>query len=121
MVYYVEDDKNIRELTLYALEQAGIEAEGFADARSFLSACEERVPDAALLDIMLPDSSGLDILARIRADEELGQMAIMMLTARDSEADIVGAFDAGADDYLAKPFGMREMVSRVRALLRRVS
>lgn len=121
MVYYVEDDKNIRELTLYALEQAGIEAEGFSDAESFLVACKERIPDAALLDIMLPDSSGLEILARIRADEELGSMAVMMLTARDTEADIVGALDAGADDYLAKPFGMREMVSRVRALLRRVA
>ena len=119
LVYYVEDEKNIRELTLYALSQSGIDAEGFGDDVSFRRACDERIPDAILLDIMLPDTSGLEILKRIRATPELSEVPVMMLTAKDTELDTVTALDAGADDYLAKPFGMMEMVSRVRALLRR--
>ena len=119
LVYYVEDEKNIRELTLYALSQSGIEAEGFADDVSFRRACDERVPDAILLDIMLPDTSGLEILRRIRSTPGLSEVPVMMLTAKDTELDTVTALDGGADDYLAKPFGMMEMVSRVRALLRR--
>ncbi len=119
MVYYVEDDRNIRELTLYSLTQSGIEAEGFADDVSFRAACERRIPDAILLDIMLPDVDGLEILRRIRSTPALRDVPVMMLTARDTELDTVRALDAGADDYLSKPFGMMEMVSRVRALLRR--
>ncbi len=119
MVYYVEDDRNIRELTLYSLTQSGIEAEGFADDVSFRAACEGRVPDAVLLDIMLPDTDGIEILRRIRSTAALRDVPVMMLTARDTELDTVRALDAGADDYLSKPFGMMEMVSRVRALLRR--
>ena len=119
MVYYVEDDTNIRELTVYALTQAGIEARGCADDAEFRQACAEQAPDAVLLDIMLPDTDGLAILARIRHTKELSDIPVMMLTAKDSELDTVRALDGGADDYLAKPFGMMEMVSRVRALLRR--
>lgn len=119
MIYYVEDDTNIRELTVYALVQGDVPAQGFEDAASFLAACEKQIPDAALLDIMLPDKSGLEILAHIRSTPELETLPVMMITARDTEADIVAALDAGADSYLAKPFGMREMVSRVKALLRR--
>ncbi len=119
MVIYVEDDKNIRELSVYALGQGGIEAIGCADDAEFRRACAERTPDAVLLDIMLPDADGLDILARIRKTPGLSNVPVMMLTAKDAELDKVRALDSGADDYLSKPFGMMEMVSRTRALLRR--
>lgn len=119
MVYYVEDDKNIRELTVYALGQGGIDARGCADDAEFRRACAERVPDAVLLDIMLPDADGLDILTRLRSTPGLADVPVMMLTAKDTELDKVRALDSGADDYLSKPFGMMEMVSRTRALLRR--
>ena len=119
MVYYVEDDKNIRELTIYALGQGGIDARGCADDAEFKRACAERTPDAVLLDIMLPDADGLAILARVRRTPGLSHVPVMMLTAKDAELDKVRALDAGADDYLSKPFGMMEMVSRTRALLRR--
>ena len=121
MVYYVEDDKNIRELTVYALGQGGIEARGCADDAEFRRACAERTPDAVLLDIMLPDADGLDILARLRRTPGLKDVPVMMLTAKDTELDTVRALDNGADDYLSKPFGMMEVVSRTRALLRRVA
>lgn len=121
MVYYVEDDTNIRELTIYALTQAGIEAKGCADDAEFRRACASQLPSAVLLDIMLPDTDGLAILARIRHDKDMHNVPVMMITAKDSELDTVRALDGGADDYLTKPFGMMEMVSRVRALLRRTS
>ena len=104
---------------MYALTQAGIEAKGLRDDVEFRAACERRVPDAILLDIMLPGTDGLQILHRIRHTPNLCKIPVMMLTAKDTELDTVRALDDGADDYLAKPFGMMEMVSRVRALLRR--
>ena len=121
VVYYVEDDKNIRELTVYALGQGGIEARGCANDAEFRRACAERTPDAVLLDIMLPDADGLEILARIRRMPGLSNVPVMMLTAKDTELDKVRALDGGADDYLSKPFGMMEMVSRIRAVLRRTA
>ena len=103
MIYYVEDDDNIRDLTVYALRKQGIEAEGFSCDGEFKAAVARRVPDAVLLDIMLPDTDGL----------------AMMLTAKDTELDKVMALDGGADDYLTKPFSLMELASRCRALLRR--
>lgn len=119
MIYYVEDDDNIRGLTLYALRQQGIEAEGFASDSEFKAAVTRRVPDAVLLDIMLPDTDGLEIMRRLRADQATATVPIMMLTAKDSELDKVVALDGGADDYLTKPFSLMELTSRCRALLRR--
>lgn len=119
MIYYVEDDDNIRGLTLYALRQQGIEAEGFSCDSEFKVAVARRVPDAVLLDIMLPDTDGLEIMRRLRAMPETATVPIMMLTAKDTELDKVVALDGGADDYLAKPFSLMELTSRCRALLRR--
>ena len=119
MIYYVEDDDNIRGLTLYALKQQGIEAEGFSCDSEFKAAVARRVPDAVLLDIMVPDTDGLEIMRRLRADSETATVPIMMLTAKDTELDKVVALDGGADDYLTKPFSLMELTSRCRALLRR--
>ena len=121
MIYYVEDDDNIRDLTVYALRKQGIEAEGFSCDGEFKAAVARRVPDAVLLDIMLPDTDGLAIMRRLRADRLTETVPIMMLTAKGAEYDKVLGLDGGADDYLAKPFGMMELVSRVNALLRRSS
>ncbi len=119
MIYYVEDDVHIRDLTQYALRQAGFEVKGFATAEPFFAALRERVPDAVLLDIMLPGIDGLQILRTLRATPATAQVPVMMLTAKGTELDCALGLDSGADDYLAKPFGMLELVSRVRALLRR--
>ena len=119
MIYYVEDDVNIRDLAIYALKQAGFEAQGFPEAGEFFAACKTRVPDLVLLDIMLPGTDGLEILRMIRDDASMKTLPVMMLTAKGTEYDTVCGLDAGADDYLAKPFGMMELVSRVNALLRR--
>ena len=119
MIYYVEDDTNIRDLTVYALRQAGFEAQGFPAAEEFFVACRERQPELVLLDIMLPEVDGLEILHVLRDDPATKSLPVMMLTAKGTEFDTVCGLDAGADDYLAKPFGMMELVSRVNALLRR--
>ncbi len=120
MIYYVEDDENIRQLVLYALAQSGIEAQGQADDAAFRAACAKRLPDVVVLDIMLPGADGLEILERIRKTPgKLSRVPVMMVTAKNSELDIVRALDAGADEYITKPFGMMEMVSRIRAMLRR--
>lgn len=119
VIYYLEDDPRILDLALYALKTAGIEARGFGCAADFLAAIDEALPDAALLDIMLPDIDGMDVLRMLRDDPATKYLPIMMLTAKGSEIDKVSGLDAGADDYLAKPYGMMELVARVRALLRR--
>lgn len=121
MIYYVEDDTNIRELALYALRQAGFDAAGFPDAQSFRKACAEKLPDLILLDIMLPQTDGITLLKEIRASKRTSALPVMMLTAKGTEYDKVVGLDSGADDYLAKPFGMMELVSRCNALLRRSS
>ena len=119
MIYYVEDDKNIRDLATYALNQAGFEVVGFSCAEDFENACSSQMPDLVLLDIMLPGKDGLEILESMRLNPSTRHIPIMMLTAKGSEIDKVQGLDLGADDYLAKPFGMMELVSRVRALYRR--
>ena len=116
MIYYVEDDDNIRDLTVYALRKQGIEAEGFSCDGEFKAAVARRVPDAVLLDIMLPDTDGLAIMRRLRADRLTATVPIMMLTAKDTELDKVMALDGGADDYLTKPFSLMELASRWPAL-----
>ena len=121
MIYLVEDDDSIRELVLYTLHTTGFEAEGFRNAADFWQALEKELPQLVLLDIMLPDEDGLHILKRLRAGAETADLPVMMLTAKSSEYDRVVGLDSGADDYLPKPFGMMELVSRVRALLRRAA
>ena len=121
MIYLVEDDDSIRELVLYTLHTTGFEAEGFRNAADFWQALEKELPQLVLLDIMLPDEDGLHILKRLRAGAETADLPVMMLTAISSEYDRVVGLDSGADDYLPKPFGMMELVSRVRALLRRAA
>jgi two-component system alkaline phosphatase synthesis response regulator PhoP len=119
MIYIVEDEENIRELVAYTLQNTGFEARGFSNGRDFLEAVRERAPDLALLDIMLPGDDGLAVLAKLRASPGAGKTPAMMLTARGSEYDKVLGFNSGADDYLTKPFGMMELVARVKNLLRR--
>lgn len=121
VIYYVEDDTNIHDLTVYALKQAGFEAAGFPAAGEFFAACKRRLPELVLLDIMLPEVDGLEILHLLREDPATKHLPVMMLTAKGTEFDTVSGLDAGADDYLAKPFGMMELVSRVNALMRRAA
>ena len=121
MIYLVEDDDSIRELVLYTLHTTGFEAEGFRNAADFWQALEKELPQLVLLDIMLPDEDGLHILKRLRAGAETADLPVMMLTAKSSEYDRVVGLDSGAEDYMPKPFGMMELVSRVRALLRRAA
>lgn len=121
MIYLVEDDDSIRELVLYTLHTTGFEAGGFQNAADFWQALEKELPQLVLLDIMLPDEDGLHILKRLRAGAETADLPVMMLTAKSSEYDRVVGLDSGADDYMPKPFGMMELVSRVRALLRRAA
>ena len=117
MIYLVEDDNSIRELVLYTLNSSGLEAEGFDRPSAFWQAMERQTPDLVILDIMLPEEDGLAILKRLRETER--DLPVMMLTAKSTEYDKVVGLDSGADDYLAKPFGMMELMARVKALLRR--
>lgn len=119
MIYLVEDDNSIRELVIYTLQTTGMQAKGFACAKEFWEAMKDGIPDLALLDIMLPDEDGLSILRKLRESNHTAKLPIIMLTAKGTEYDKVLGLDSGADDYIPKPFGMMEMVSRVRALLRR--
>lgn len=121
LICYVEDDEHIRDLTSYALRQAGFAVRAFPDGTGLIEACREEAPQAVLLDIMLPGVDGLELLRQLRADATTENIPVMMLTAKGTEYDAVCGLDAGADDYLAKPFGMMELISRVNALLRRAA
>ncbi|MDD7385275.1 MAG: response regulator transcription factor [Actinomycetaceae bacterium] len=119
MIYVVEDDRNIRELVVYTLNSTGLEAKGYADWHDFQGALAVEIPELVLLDIMLPGTDGVQILHNLRADPQTEGVPIIMVTAKSAEVDKVRALDLGADDYVTKPFGMMELVSRIRAVLRR--
>ena len=119
MIYLVEDDSNIREFVLYALQGQNMEARGFERPSAFFSALEQQTPDLVLLDLMLPEEDGISVLKRIRRTPATRQVPVIILSARDTEYDKVVGLDNGADDYLPKPFGMMELFSRIRAVLRR--
>lgn len=119
LIYIVEDDVNIREIERYALKNSGFEAVEFECGRDMCKALEKRVPNLILLDIMLPDEDGLDILAELRRNKSTRKIPIIMVTAKSTELDKVKGLDLGADDYITKPFGVMELISRVKALLRR--
>ena len=121
MIYCVEDDHSIRELMLYTLRASGFDAEGFEDGASLLEAMQNRRPKQILLDVMLPGMDGIEILRRIRLNTSTADIPVVMATAKGTEYDKVLGLDSGADDYLVKPFGMMEMVSRIRAVLRRTA
>ena len=119
MIYIVEDDENIREMESYALKNSGYDVKGFACGDELRAALATELPRLILLDIMLPGEDGLALLRAIRSDERTKRIPIMMVTAKTTELDKVRGLDMGADDYLSKPFGIMELVSRVKALIRR--
>lgn len=120
MIYFVEDDSNIRELVVYTLNSTGFEATGFSKPSKFWEAVKNEMPSLVLLDIMLPEEDGLSILRKLRSEADTSSVPVIILTAKADEYDKVRGFDLGADDYVPKPFGMMELVARVKAVLRRV-
>lgn len=120
-IFIVEDDSNIREIETFALKNSGYLVEGFETAGDFFKRIQEKKPDLILLDIMLPDVDGLDILRKLRTAPETRKIPVIMVTAKTTEIDKVKGLDMGADDYITKPFGVMELISRVKALLRRTS
>ena len=121
MIYIVEDDRNIQEIELFALKNSGYQAVGFETAKEFFKALSSRLPELILLDIMLPDEDGMSILKRLRSRADTQKIPVILVTAKATELDKVKGLDGGADDYIAKPFGVMEMIARVKALLRRSS
>ena len=119
MIYLLEDDESIVKFVIYALNQTGFEAKGFTKPSDFKRAVEEKKPQLALLDIMLPEEDGISVLRWLRSRTDTADLPIIMLTAKASEYDKVAGLDAGADDYIPKPFGTMELISRIKALLRR--
>lgn len=119
MIYCVEDDDNIRELVIYTLETTGLKARGFADGSAFMEALAFDTPELILLDIMLPGDDGLELLKKLKSSPKTKGIPVIMVTAKGTEYDKVIGLDSGADDYVTKPFGMMELVSRVKAVLRR--
>ncbi|MBR2283802.1 MAG: response regulator transcription factor [Ruminococcus sp.] len=120
MIYMLEDDSGIRSFVIYALRSSGFEAEGFEAPSEFWNAAAAQLPELVLLDLMLPEEDGLSVLEKLRNAPETRDIPVMILTAKGTEADKVTGLDSGADDYLVKPFGVNELISRVKALLRRV-
>ena len=119
MIWCVDDDSTIREIEVYTLEQTGFEARGFADGFSMLEALKTEIPELIILDIMMPEMDGLEVLSKLRSQEVYKNIPIIMATAKGTEMDKISGLNSGADDYLVKPFGVMEMVARVKAVLRR--
>lgn len=119
LIYIVEDDKNIRELVIYALKTAGFCGEGFENATEFYEGMSREMPSLILMDIMLPDEDGITILKKLKNSQKWSQVPVIMLTAKTTEYDKVVGLDTGADDYITKPFGVLELISRVKAVMRR--
>ena len=119
MIWCVEDDASIRDIEVYALNSTGLAAEGFADGAAFWQALQKTQPELVVLDVMLPEIDGIELLRRMKADAALREIPVIMATAKGAEYDKIQGLDLGADDYLAKPFGVMELVSRVKAVLRR--
>lgn len=119
MIFCVEDDDNIRELVVYTLETTGLKAQGFAEGSSFMEALAFETPELILLDIMLPGDDGLTLLGKLKGSQKTKEIPVIMLTAKGAEYDKVRGLDSGADDYVTKPFGMMELVSRIKAVMRR--
>ncbi len=119
MIYFVEDDSNIRELVVYTLNSTGIEAEGFEKPSEFWNKIKKNLPSLVILDVMLPEENGIEILQKLRSNPLTEKLPIIMATAKTSEYDKIRGLESGADDYISKPFSMMEMVARVKALLRR--
>lgn len=121
LIYIVEDDRNISEIESYALKNAGYETKEFYCAKDFYEGLKEQIPDLFLLDIMLPDEDGLQIVKELKLDKKTNMQPIILVTAKTTEIDKVKGLDIGADDYMTKPFGVMELISRVKALLRRIT
>lgn len=119
MVWCVDDDSTIREIEVYTLEQTGFAARGFADGVSMLEALKDEIPELIILDIMMPELDGIEVLKRLRSEPLYKDIPVIMATAKGTEMDKIGGLNMGADDYLVKPFGVMEMVARVKAVLRR--
>jgi two-component system alkaline phosphatase synthesis response regulator PhoP len=119
MIYLLEDDESIRELVCYSLNKTGMKAVGFGTPAKFRKAMDLELPELVLLDVMLPEEDGLSVLARLRSSPQSAKIPVIMLTAKGSEFDKITALDGGADDYITKPFGVMELIARVRAVLRR--
>lgn len=119
MIWCVDDDSTIREIEVYTLKQTGFKARGFADGVSMLEALKTEKPELIVLDVMMPEKDGIEVLKEIRRNPETRKIPVIMATAKGTEMDKIGGLDTGADDYLVKPFGMMEMVSRIKAVLRR--
>ena len=119
LIYVVEDDKNIQEIEMFALTNVGYQVQGFECAGDFYTGLEKEIPDLILLDIMLPDEDGLSIVKKLRSRKDTLTVPVIMVTAKTTEIDKVKGLDIGADDYMTKPFGVMELISRVKAMLRR--
>lgn len=119
LIYIVEDDTDIRELESYALKNSGYDVKSFPESKSFFDACKIELPNLVILDVMLPDFDGLSVLEKLRDDPHTKSLPVMLVTAKDSEMDKVKGLDMGADDYITKPFSVLELISRVRAIIRR--